>query len=248
VLPFPATTTFSAAWSLVNLRPRCFREDAQTGLGRMPPLMVLGESNIPAQGGCLLVFNHYAAPGFRAWWIALAISALVPLDIHWVMTAAWSFENHPFARPMKALSYKLFQRVAQIYGFTAMPSMPPDPSEVERRAAAVRHALAYARCTPQPVIGLSPEGQDHPGGCLGVPPPGVGRFVALLALSCPRVHPIGVYLQDGQLRLNFGLPYHLDLSPRPDDALISRGLMLSIANLLPPELRGANAAQTRFYP
>jgi hypothetical protein len=242
VLPFPAATTFSVAWSLVSLRPRCFRQDAQTSLGRMPPLKVLGEANIPSQGGCLLVFNHYAAQGFRAWWIALALSAVVPLDIHWVMTAAWSFENHPFARPMKALSNSLFRRVARLYGFTAMPPMPPDPAEVEERAAAVRQVLAYTRRTPQAAIGLSPEGQDHPGGCLGVPPPGVGRFVALLAASCPRVHPIGVYMATEQLYLNFGPPYHLDLPPRPDDTAVSRELMLSIAPLLPPELRGVYAA------
>jgi 1-acyl-sn-glycerol-3-phosphate acyltransferase len=252
VSPFPWKTTLGLVWSLLSLRPRSFRQDALTAIPRLhTPLGVVGEENIPSAGACLLTMNHYAAPGFQAWWIALAISALVPVDIHWVMTAAWTFENRRFAGPlvpavpgMVELTRRLFPRLARLYGFTPMPPMPPDPAEVNARAIAVRRVVEYARRTPRAVIGLSPEGQDHPGGCLGAPPPGVGRFIALLAAYCPLIHPIAVYQQDGRLVLNFAPPYRLEL-PAGDSAA-SHAVMLAIAHLLPFELRGIYAEETRF--
>ena len=50
------------------------------------PLKVTGQENIPTSGPCLVTVNHYARPGFWAWWISFAISSVLPVDIHWVMT------------------------------------------------------------------------------------------------------------------------------------------------------------------
>jgi hypothetical protein len=77
-----------------------------------------------------LTINHYARPGFHAWWLALALSAVVPTDVHWIMTAAWTYSDGFRARTVTPLSRWLFGRIAQVYGFTSMPPMPPDPKDV----------------------------------------------------------------------------------------------------------------------
>jgi hypothetical protein len=39
--------------------------------------------------GVLITANHYSATDFQAWWIAIIISAVVPANIHWVVTSGW---------------------------------------------------------------------------------------------------------------------------------------------------------------
>jgi hypothetical protein len=123
-----------------------------------------------------------------------------------------------------------------------MPAMPPDPADTERRAAAVRAVLKFARRTSQPVIGLAPEGGDQPGGVLGKLPPGVGRFVYLLNPSCPDILPVGVWKEGGRINLKFGIPYQLEilsgLSAHEYDRLVGNIVMQHIAALLPERLRG----------
>src|SRR4030042_147229 len=40
-----------------------------------------------AEHGVLITVNHYFAPDFHAWWFVILISAIFPLDIHWVVTS-----------------------------------------------------------------------------------------------------------------------------------------------------------------
>jgi len=207
-----------------------------------PRIKVFGEGNIPAEGPCLLTPNHYSNPGFPAWWIALSISAVVPGPIHWVITAAWTFGGKPYARPLVHLTRWLFWKFAQVYGFTTMPPMPPDPGEVLARARAVHKILYYARRTPEPVIALAPEGMDTHGGSLGAPPPGAGRFISLLVPYCQKIIPIGVYEEGESLCVRFGQPYHPassgDHHHRDCDLSVAQVVMQAIADQLPPELRG----------
>jgi hypothetical protein len=139
-----------------------------------------------------------------------------------------------------------FRRLAQVYGFTSMPPMPPDPAEVEARAQAVRRVLEYARRSANPVIGLAPEGRDGPidqPGVLVEPPLGVGRFVLQLTRLGLPISPAGIFETDSRLCIRFGQPYGLDipqgLKPDERDQQASREIMLHIADLLPPGLRGA---------
>lgn len=249
----PRKIVINLAWGVLSLRPRSFRRDALTCIqGIDSSLRLLGEKNIPQEGPCLLTANHYSAAGFQAWWIALAISAVLPMEVHWVMTAAWTFDNRFYASPFIPLTRWLFRRTARVYGFTAMPPMPPDPGEITARAVAVRQTLEYAQRTAaaQAVIGLSPEGRDFGGGKLGLPPPGAGRFIAQLSLWCPLIYPVGVYLQSDSLCLHFGSPYSLpqlvNESRDQVDAHVSRVVMQAIASLLPFELRGDYGNETRF--
>jgi hypothetical protein len=207
-----------------------------------PPLRVLGRENIPVNGSCLVTSNHYSRPGFHAWWVALAISASVPFEIHWIITQAWRFENSPFAWILTPATRWLLKRIAQVFDFTDMPPMPPDPAETEARARAVSRALEYARHTDRPAVGLVPEGRDFPGGVLGPPPDGVGRFIILLNPFCKQILPAGVYEEGNELNVNFGETYTLNMETdnknKEGDRLVSQKVMQAIARLLPQHLRG----------
>ncbi len=228
---------------------RCFRVDAQRCVADLrPPLHVEGQAHIPARGPCLLTMNHYTrlatadTPPFRAWWLALAVSAVVPAAIHWVVTEAWTYPDPLRAHLITPTTRWLFRRIARIYGFTSMPPMPPDPRDVMARTLAVRHVLAYARTTAEPLIGLAPEGGDAPGGVLQMPPSGVGRFIIHLARLGLPIVPIGAFEADGVFCLRFGPAYRLDVSPALSAAERDRGarlmVMRHIAAQLPASLRG----------
>ncbi len=218
-------------------QPRPFSADARAAVQRLdPPLAVHHPANIPAAGPCLLLTNHYSRPGFQAWWIPLAISAVTPVELHWMMTEALTYLG-----PFTPVSRWTLRRVARLYGFTASPSMPPDPRAVAARARAVRQVLGIAR-SPGAAIALAPEGRDFPGGVLGPLPPGAGRFIEKLAVHCQHIIPVGVYEED-RLCLRFGpafdltLPSGLSASERDQQA--GQIVLHAIARQLPPALRGA---------
>jgi hypothetical protein len=126
-----------------------------------------------------------------------------------------------------------------------MPPMPPSSTEVEARAQAVRRILEYARRNANPVIGLAPEGRDAPidqPGVLVEPPPGLGRFVLQLTRLGMPISPVGLFEADGRLFIRFGTAYELEnmagLTSEERDRQASGEVMVRIANLLPPGLRG----------
>ena len=224
----------------LSIRAEALRavQGIRAGDGAAQAFQVSGAEFIPQSGPILLVANHYTRPSFRSWWLVMSLSAALPLEVHWVVSAGWNFAGRQVAR----LTRSLFPRMARVYGFTAMPPMPPDPGEVLARASAVRHVLQYARNTPQPVIGLMPEGQDEKLGTLQMPPPGVGRFMLQLARQGLVVVPAAIYESDGALCVRFGPHFCLEVSselPADErDLLASRQVMNAIASLLPEGLRG----------
>lgn len=240
---YPPANVFGLAGRVFFGGQRSFRVDGLACARRLGlALRLVGEEHLPAGGPCLITFNHYYRPGFRAWWMALALAAVVPAEIHFIMTGELTFPGRWYAPLGRAGSRLLLQRLAKVYGFTLMPPMPPRPWEVEARARAVRSVLAYRRSHPQAIIGLAPEGGDHPpDGALAWPPPGAGRFVALLAGESPIV-PVGIYERQGALYLRFGPAYTLslrpDLSAEQKDRLAAEQIMQAIARLLPDHLRG----------
>ena len=187
--------------------------------------------------GVLLTVNHYHAPDFQAWWFAITISAVIPENIHWVVTSGWEDSGW-----LTGFTHWLFPLGSKILGFTPMPAMPPQPAEAEQRAAAVLKVLHYAKHNSHPVIGLAPEGGDTPGGVLGRLPPGVGRFMHVLERYCPVVLPVGVWKDAGRINLKFGNTYKLDvpdgLSADERDSLTGESIMHHIAQCLPEQLRG----------
>jgi 1-acyl-sn-glycerol-3-phosphate acyltransferase len=223
---------------------RSFRADAQACLARLkPPLRVLGQENIPQSGPALLTFNHYYRPGFHAWWLALAIAAITPQEVHFGMAGELTFPGKWYAPLGRAGSRWLLRRLAKIYGFTDMPPMPPRPQDVAARARSVRAMLDYARRHPQAILALAPEGGDNvPSGALARPASGAGRFLALLAGSGFPVTPVGAYEEAGEFCLRFGAAYRLEVPPRlgaeERDRLAAETVMRAIARQLPERLRG----------
>jgi hypothetical protein len=222
---------------------RSFRRDGVSCVQRLqPPPLILGKDNIPSSGPLLITFNHYYRPGFDAWWMALALSAAVPSEIHYIMTNELTFSGKWYA-PIGSLGSRwLLKRFAKIYGFTSMPPMPPRPADITARAQAVRQALAHARNNRESIIGLAPEGGDQPGGVLQFPPEGSGRFILLLAGLGYKIMPVGIYEETGILCLDFGFPYQLrvrtGLLPAERDRAAADIVMRAISNHLPKFLRG----------
>jgi hypothetical protein len=195
-----------------------------------------------------VVCNHYSRPALGAWWTVLAIAAAVAArrtpdadpEIHWVMTAAWTFPESAWRRRvLTPLTRWAFARAAHVYGFVTMPPMPPDPREVEQRALAVLRTVRLARraALEGGMVGLAPEGQDFPGG-LGQPPEGAGEFTALLVKTGLPVLPVGVSEPEGRLRVSFGPLFVPDIPPERArrDRMVSRQVMTAIALQLPADL------------
>jgi hypothetical protein len=245
-------------WAALAKRSRSFAHDARWAVsGLRPPLRVLGAEHIPARGPCLVACNHYSRPGLDAWWLALGISATIAghraldadQEVHWVMTAAWTFpESRWKRRLLTPLTRWAFARVARVYGFVPMPPMPPDPDEVEARAMAVLRTVRLARqIARRPgtvgaggMIGLAPEGRDVPEGFdaprfVGTLPDGAGAFLALLVQAGLPVLPVWVGERAGGLCVSFGSPFEPDIPPERGvrDLVVGCQVMSAIARQLP---------------
>ncbi len=240
---YPPSLVLSLAGNVFFGGQRSFRRDGQACTERLePPLQILGAENIPQSGPCLLTFNHYYRSGFNAWWMALALAAVLPVDVHFVMTGELTYPGKWYAPLGMALSRALLRRFAKIYGFTTMPPMPPRPKDVAARSRSVLATLRYTRAHPQAILGLAPEGGDQPGGLLNWPPSGAGRFIALLAEAGFPIAPASAFEDQGRFCLNFGERFSLEvpagLSGDEKDRLAAGIVMQKIAELLPVRLRG----------
>jgi 1-acyl-sn-glycerol-3-phosphate acyltransferase len=242
----PRQLVLKVAWSALTLHPRSVAHDAQAAMvGVDSGLDVTGAHHIPERGPGLVVCNHYSRPGFDAWWIALGISAAVAAhrapdadpEIHWVMTAAWTFpESRWRHRVLTPLTCWAFDRLARTYGFVTMPPMPPHPDEVAARALAIRQTLRLARRLAREggMIGLAPEGRDVSGEASGGPPAGAGTFIALLVRAGLPVLPVGVMERGGRLRVSFG-PAFVPQIPHDRagrDAAVTQQVMAAIEDQL----------------
>ena len=244
---YPPGVFTALSRDILLLRRRDFHQDAQAcTAGLHPSLQVSNPENIPQQGPCVITVNHYHRPGFGAEWLALSISALVSVHVHWIMTAEFMYEGKWFQPLGSSVSRILLKRIARVYSFTCMPPMPPRPQDVQARAASVRAVLEVVKNTRETVLGFAPEGHDASDkGVLTHPPAGVGRFGLLLAKAGLTFVPVGAYEADGVFHLRFGEGYVLSVPPglhaEEKDRQASQCIMEHIASLLPPPLRGVFA-------
>jgi len=246
---YPPALFATVARDILLLRHRSFRDDAKACIEKInPPLRVLGKENIPQHGPCIVTMNHYHRAGFGAQWLALAIAASVPADMHWVMTGEFTYPGKWYELFGAMGSRILLKRIAHVYGFTSMAPMPPRPKDVEVRAAAVRAVLEYVRHAKDPILGLAPEGYDTSDGKLVRPATGLGRFGLLLSRAGLKFIPVGVYEADGVFHLHFGEAYELsirrDVSADKRDDQAVQIIMKNIARLLPLQLRGEFVEET----
>jgi hypothetical protein len=198
------------AWLAFQRRPRSFRRDSRMLVDRLtPPLLVEGALPDVERGSWLVVVNHYTRPGFRAWWIPMAISTTLPRELTWVTTSTLTFRDPLRAATITPASRWFLRRVASLYGFIAMPPMPPRDFEVKARAEAVRRALHRAS-EPHALLGLAPEGGDMPRGVLRRPI----RLRAFLQHLARRAsfQPVGAFCDDG--RCACVAPFDLPFPPR----------------------------------
>jgi 1-acyl-sn-glycerol-3-phosphate acyltransferase len=227
----------------ILLRHRIFRDDAMAAVSQLdPPLKIIHQENIPQSGPCVITVNHYYRPDFFAPWFAFAISAMVPMNMHWIVTGELTYPGKWYAPIGMTLSHFALHRIGRVYGFTPMPPMPPRARDVEARAVSVRAVLEYVRHAKNPIVGIAPEGGDQVGGVLTMPASGVGRFALLLAAQGLRFAPVGAYESDGEFCLHFGESYELkipnNLSTDEKASAASKIIMKNIAPLLPEHLRG----------
>jgi 1-acyl-sn-glycerol-3-phosphate acyltransferase len=252
----PFRITVSILGSFLLGRRRSLAADAPLLMRGVDRFSVRG--SVPAGGGpYLFLINHYSAPGFKAWWLAIALTAaaerepapVVRPGLHWSMTSAWIYPDPLRARLLTPVTEWVLARLARLYGFTLMPPMPPRPQDALARAAAVRRILRLARAS-RPDIALAPEGMDSPDGRLMQPPPGAGRFMAHISSSGYTLVPVGAFEEGDTFVIRFGEPFTLDQAEavrHPTmhlagtasafrDRETGKIVMEKIAELLPPNL------------
>jgi hypothetical protein len=225
-------------------RHRSFGCDAQLlAEGVDPPPVIEGEWPTMNAEKWVLAANHFSRPGFSALWIAVALAAACPVDLHWMMTSAWVYPDFWRRNSFTPLSTAILRRLASCYGFTSMPPMPPRSSDTMARAQAVNAVLRRVREPSFHALAWTPEGRDSADGKLIHPPPGAGRFLRLLATANLHLLPIGIFEDRGALHLKLGRacsPFRLQqMASANDDLPWAEVVMRAIAACLPPEMRGA---------
>ena len=241
-LPLVGLAVRILASSLIGQK-RSFRKDAAWAVKSLaPPIRVYGLENFPGTRPCLVTMNHYSRPGTQGFWLALGVSALAPVEITWVMTAAWSYTGQKRGIIMRPIVRWFIGLISKTYGTLRLPSVPPVLGEEQERALAVRKVIRAVRAAPQAILGLAPEGGDIPGGKLGWPPPGAGRLMLHLNRLGLPVLPVGINEEAGVFCLRFGAPYQLEvpdgLSSEEQDRQATRQVMGAIAGLLPQSMWG----------
>jgi 1-acyl-sn-glycerol-3-phosphate acyltransferase len=234
---YPLSITFPIIRDLFLGRKRSFVRDAARLSKGIDRLQVHGDVPTDSKPYLFLV-NHYSRPGFRAWWISIALVSAAGREMHWPMTSAWTYPDRLRAGLITPLTEWVLARLAGMYGFTLMPPMPPRPEDAIRRADSVRRILRLARSV-HPTLAMAPEGMDSPDGRLMQPPPGAGRFIAHLAGAGYTLLPVGAYEAGDSFHLHFGKAFRLPHSdphdPDTRDRETVRIVMHAIAELLPEE-------------
>ncbi len=219
-------------------RQKSFRQDALRFTARLrPPVRYLGLENIPARGPFQIHVNHYARPGFNTAWIALAVSAVQPAEVTWVVADQWVFEGNPLRLLLVPAMRFILSSLQRVYGFLPMPTMAPGHSDMPARSAAVRRVIRHSRSHPATIMGLTPEGWDSPPGGVDLAPAGAGKFILRLNRMRLPILPAAIVEKEGCLTVKFGrafdLPAEIDLSRAQVDERV-RGLvrerMLAVLN------------------
>lgn len=196
-----------------------------------PPPLVDGAHLIPAAGPLVVAANHYQRRGLWIAWpgalITVAVATRRDETLCWLVTGGLRWMQWRDAGPEVPGTRRLFRRVASTYGMTALPLT----GRMER-AAAIRSWLD--RAEEARALGVFPEGLAGGSGGLRAPERGFDVLCHVLARSSVPFLPCGVFEREGRLHVYFGEP----VCAREGDEV-----MRAIAQLLPPDLRGAYAQE-----
>jgi hypothetical protein len=236
---YPSINPFAirAIAARLSNRKRSLRADSLKLCGKLtPPIRYTGLENLPAGGPLLMTTNHYSRPGFNTAWIAIGISAALPVELTWVMSNEWLFEGNPFAFILRPAMRFVLRSLTLAYHFLPMPTMIPGFSTPQQRSSGVRQVIERLRTQPETVLGLTPEGMDIPGGGLGLPPAGAGKFILYLCQMGLPIMPVGVCEHNGCLEIRFGQVYSLTAqissTPKDLDLAVRQQVMEPIRALL----------------
>ena len=230
---------WTVAVSLLGMR-RSLRRDAIRLTSRLhPPLSTTGLEHLPLTGPFLIPVNHYSRPKFSTSWIALSISSLVAHEITWITVTEWVYPGQRREHLLRPTMRFVLSGIRRGYHFLAMPTMVPNYADPFQRADGVRKVIRAVQTRPNIILGFTPEGMDFPGGALGTPPPGAGRFILALNRMGLRILPAAVTETGNRLAVAFGEPYNLTLPSglpkEAEDAFVSRVVMECIASLMNPQ-------------
>jgi hypothetical protein len=238
-----------ALWTIDWLlgRRRSFAGDSRRTLRDVRPRpRAEGKEYIPPQGPFVLVASHYERPGLNTHFAGMHVSQVVARrrlqapELHWIITSEWFGRRLGILTVPDAFWRWTFRRVARMYDFVVMPR---SPEKVMARAAALRHALAYAlgrRGRPGEPLGLMPEALGK--GVLIEAMPGVGLFLKVLSDHGLSILPVGLLERDGALTAVFGPTFRLELPATAGeeemDRLAREQVMVAIGRLLPRQYWG----------
>jgi hypothetical protein len=238
---FPRLPLIGFGLDLLLGRPRSFLKDSRTVMAANPyRRQARGLENAPSEGPFVLVTNHYARRGLRAYHFAMFITTAIaqrrPLSpaICWVITSEWyGYHVGPIPIPVWLIRW-VFRRVGKVYGLVVMPRQA---SRGVGRAAVLRHIAKIVQREP---IGLMPEAGGS--GILREPLEGSGLFLQALSERGLPLVPTGVWEEDGTLIVSFGGPFALSVAkegPRQEqDRQAREQVMVAVGRLLPPAYRG----------
>ncbi len=242
-LRIPCRLIINVIGSAISHQKRSFREDARRLMRtHVADFIIEGESNLVQSEPCLLVVNHFYHPKFNALWIAVAIASIVPQEMLWFITDAWTFPERKARTVLRNISHFVLSQIASVYQFFPLPPNPPEPNQSIEAALTIRKLFRAARTKPRPFLAFAPEGRDFPNGILGMPAKGTGTIIAELCKMGFSILPVGFFLKDSVFHIVVGKAYDMDISTRfnrkEEDPQISSKVMQSIARLLPIELQG----------
>jgi len=242
---FPLPLLLQIGWAVALGRPRSLGADAAGGLrGAQPPPRALDTEHLPSDGPYVVVGNHYQRDGLWAGWGAMVVSAAVRdvaggrRELHWLMTTElMELRLGPLNVPRPWIR-AVFERFARVYGFGLVS---PREAGLVGGASGLRIAARYVAAGDP--VGVLPEGTASVALCEARP--GVGAFLGWLTRDEVPLVPVGIYEEGDTLVARFGPPFRL---PRAEgqkatrDATLREAVMVQIARLLPPALRGAYAS------
>ena len=78
-----------------------------------------------------------------------------------------------------------------------LSALAADPADQPARTAAIREVFTHIKADPYALVALAPEGRDFPGGVLGMPPAGSGKFLLELSRRLGPVYPVGIFEEGG---------------------------------------------------
>jgi hypothetical protein len=238
---FPRLPLVGFGLDLLLGRSRSFLNDSQTVMAANPyRRQAQGLENVPSEGPFILVTNHYARRGLRAYHFAMFITTAIaqrrPLSpaICWVITSEWyGYHVGPIPIPVWLIRW-VFRRVAKVYGLVVMPRQA---SRAVGRAAVLRRIAKIVQREP---IGLMPEAGGS--GVLLEPLEGSGLFLQALSERGLPLVPAGVWEEDDTLMVSFGQPVALSVAKegprREQDREAREQVMVAVGRLLPPAYWG----------